>query len=132
MTNGEVLYPTLRNFTPHPVAVYDHENNFIASFESEGSARLVESKYWAGIWFTVKDKAGRVISEDRGIPLVKKKYTEVENLPAPEEGVIYIVSFLVLDALRSTRDDLIAPDTGPDSSIRDEDGRIIGIRQFQV
>ncbi|RLI31246.1 hypothetical protein DRO48_01235 [Candidatus Bathyarchaeota archaeon] len=54
-----------------------------------------------------------------------------EDLPEPQEGVFYIVSSMVAEAL-SWRKDLLAPDTSPASAVRDEQGRIVGIRRFQV
>lgn len=68
----------------------------------------------------------RVISQDLG---------DVENLPTPAPGVAYIVSALVLSALKDERAqglsnragvDVFAPDTGPDA-IR-ENGQIKAVR----
>lgn len=51
------------------------------------------------------------------------------GLPAPQNGVILLVSLMVLAALAgSGRTDVFAPDTGPDSVIRDANGRIIGVQ----
>jgi hypothetical protein len=63
------------------------------------------------------------------------KIVDVENLPPPEEGTVYVVSTFVLLALKEKgieRKDLLSPDTNPDSVIRDKDGKIIGIKYFQV
>src|SRR5690606_32558987 len=64
-----------------------------------------------------------------GVPVVRTRYGEVEDLPAPRGGVQYIVSSLVRNAATG-RTDLISPDTGPESAIRDDDGRIVAVRRF--
>ena len=58
------------------------------------------------------------------IPVVATKYGEVEGVPAPQEGVIYITSSLV--AGRVKRADVVAPDTGP-TAIRNEQKQIVAV-----
>ena len=55
-------------------------------------------------------------------------YGEVENLPAPEEGVIYIVSAMVLSRAPD-RHDVVAPATGHPACVR-ENGRIVSVPGF--
>ena len=55
---------------------------------------------------------------------------DVDGLPDLQPGVLLVVSALVRAALPS-RDDLIGPDTSPQGAVRDQDGRIIGVRGFQ-
>jgi len=43
----------------------------------------------------------------------------------------YIVSSLVAQALAGKRNDLLAPDTSPQGVVRDEEGRIVGVKRFQ-
>jgi len=68
--------------------------------------------------------------------VVKNVYDEVEGLPRPKDfDVMYIVSILTQQALKAkdiNRIDVITPDTGPDSVIRNKNGDIIGVRRFQV
>jgi hypothetical protein len=53
----------------------------------------------------------------------------VDGIPATAEGVTYIVSGMVLDALAGSRlADVVAPDTGADA-IR-ENGQIVAVRGF--
>lgn len=53
----------------------------------------------------------------------------VEGIPAPLDGVTFIVSGMVLDALAGSRlADVVAPDTGSDA-IR-ENGQIVAVRGF--
>ena len=51
---------------------------------------------------------------------------EIEGLPAPEAGKIFIVSGMVFSA--TNRGDVIAPNTN--RSMRDENGKIIGVPGF--
>ncbi len=65
-----------------------------------------------------------------GVRLRAQLKGQVSGLPAPTEGVTYIVSGMVLDALGgSRRGDVVAPDTGPDA-VRDSNGHITAVRGF--
>jgi hypothetical protein len=69
------------------------------------------------------------------IPVRRITYGDVENLLPPEEGTIYIVSTLVILALREKgvmRVDLLSPDTNTDSVIRDKDGRVLGVKYLRT
>jgi len=64
-----------------------------------------------------------------GVRLRQSVKGMVEGIPAPAEGVTYIVSGMVLDALAGARlADVVAPDTGADA-IR-ENGQIVAVRGF--
>ena len=57
-------------------------------------------------------------------------YGEIENLPEPEEGTIYIVSALVLAAAKEKgRTDVVAPATGYPDCVR-ENGFIVSVPGF--
>ncbi len=70
-----------------------------------------------------KKKIGSTMS----IPIYEQKFGEIFDLPEKTEGVTYIVSSLVLLAA-SGRDDLVAPDTSPESAIRGENGQIEAVQ----
>jgi hypothetical protein len=72
-----------------------------------------------------------VVGEVNGIEVVKSTFGSVTGLPEPAEDTIYIVSLLVLQALKGQRTDVVGPDTGPESAVRDADGRIVGVKRFQ-
>lgn len=95
----------LRNFTPHTISLNDG-----TSFPSEGLARV-------GNTFTSFDENG----------VCRVEYGEVEGLPEPEDGVLLIVSAMVLAA--SDRPDLVAPATGHPDCVRNE-GRIVSVPGF--
>ena len=61
-----------------------------------------------------------------GIPTLQQSFGAVEGLPDPRDGVALIVSALVLSALAGSRNDVFAPDTGPDA-IR-ENGQIVAVK----
>jgi len=103
-----------RNFTPHAIVLNSgevFESEGIARFESEGIARVSAS-------FTQFDE-NKVCSQ---------KFGEVEGLPEKEEGVLIIVSSLVMQA--SYRDDLVAPATGHPECVRNEKGQIVSVPGF--
>lgn len=63
--------------------------------------------------------------------IVTTKLGDVEGLPEVIPGKLLIVSALVKSAA-SNRDDLVGPDTSPTGAIRDDLGRIIGVRGITV
>ncbi|MEM5852921.1 MAG: hypothetical protein QW228_00920 [Candidatus Aenigmatarchaeota archaeon] len=105
----------LVNLTPHPIVV------------KIGSSQIVIPP--SGKIARVKVDQ-QIVGEIDGIPLVKNIYGDIEGLPSPEDGVIYIVSTLVLNAVKD-RDDVVAPDTST-GVIRDNHGNIIAITRFVV
>lgn len=105
------------NLTPHTFNILNEAGEILLSLPSEGEVRVSE------------EVAGQKYID--GILVVNKAYGQVE-LPPVKSGVTYIVSRIVRDAVPVTlRDDLLVPDTGPDSVVRDESGRIIGVRRLQ-
>ncbi len=74
----------------------------------------------------------RIEGEINGIPLARTRFGKVEGLPEPKKDTIYVVSFPVLQYLCGTREDVVAPDTSPDSVIRDGKGQIIGVRRLHT
>ena len=107
------------NLTAHSINVVLGEQNI--AYPSEGLARVK----------TEEKETGRI----NGIPVVKTVYTDVEGLPEPEENTVYLVSTLVLQALKANginRPDCLAPNTGISGAIRDEQGRIVGVKGFQT
>lgn len=111
---------TFVNLTPHKIVVFTDSGNLV--IEPSGMvARSVPSQTVVGIV--------------NGISVVKTVFGEVEGLPSPKRGVVYIVSTLVLQALKDrgiVRNDVVAPDTSPQSVVRDDAGNIVGVRRFQV
>ena len=69
--------------------------------------------------FMVQDVDGWDIT----VPITATKFGEVEGLPEPQDGIIYIVSNLVAQAVPDREDVFF-----PDDIVRDEHGNVIGCR----
>lgn len=107
------------NLTAHSINVILGEQNI--AYPSEGLARVKTEE--------------KIIGTVDGIPVVKTVYTTVEGLPDMQEDTVYLVSTLVLQALKANgvcRPDCLAPNTGLSGAIRDDQGRIVGVRGFQT
>ena len=102
-----------KNLTPHALNVLG-VNGEEAIFLPEGAPARVAVK--------------TVTREDlAGFRLQAQEFGQVEGLPEPQEGTIYIVSAIVLAQCKG-RPDVVAPDTGKDA-IR-KDGQIVAVRGF--
>lgn len=111
----------IRNLTQHIICICDDVGRIIGELYPYGDvARVAEIpgtqlhlKYYTGdeIFYTARE------------------WGEVENLPKPEKGVIFIVSRLVAQQCIG-RSDIFSPGTGlRDGPVR-ENGKIIGVRKF--
>lgn len=107
---------TFRNFTPHEIIVIGSDQEVLRRYLSEGSVRVEEKSEHDGI--------------NDGIQIVRTTYGNAVGLPPPTEGAMFIVSQPVLLACPD-RTDLVAPDTGSESVVRDPKGTIIGVRRFR-
>lgn len=100
------------NLTPHAINFCDSEGKTVLTVNPSGSLARVSCK-------------SMTIGEVDGIPVTTNSYGEVEGLPAPEEGVIYLVSSLVASRVPE-RDDVFIPN----DSVRDSQGRIVGCKSL--
>ncbi len=96
------------NLTPHAVRLNDG-----TEFPPSGVVARVSSSFSS-------------FDEDGVASVV---YGEAEGLPDPQEGVLYIVSAMVLSAMAGRRSDLVAPATGHPDTVRVE-GRIQSVPGF--
>lgn len=99
------------NYTPHTVNIIDQEGNQIQDFPSQGEARCQQTT-----------KAVGVIGS---VPITSTTFGEVTGLPKETEGIYYIVSRLIRQALPQRMDLLV-----PNDMVRDETGKIIGCRSL--
>lgn len=60
----------------------------------------------------------------------RQSFGDVSGIPAPQAGVLYIVSGMVFDA--TDRVDVVAPATGHPQCIRNEKGQIVSVPAFIV
>lgn len=108
----------LVNLTPHPITIVLKDGRKV-TLPSEGVVRVRE----------LREDAGDIEFEGGTVPLCRKFLSDIEWLPEPKEGVIYIVSLLAAQkAWQLGRADVVAPG----DYIRDEEGRIIAIASLQV
>ena len=111
----------VRNMTPHAIVLRTPERDYVFPPDPAGPARVATNTEpcvapWGSTW-----------------PVVVTNLGEVENLPDADGKTIYLVSRIVLDALKGSpfwRRDVLCPDTGPDSAIRDADGKIAAVKRF--
>lgn len=110
------------NLTPHTVNVVDDLGNTIISIASSGNVSRVTTQQ-------------TVVGNIAGIDIVRTVFGDVDGLPDPQPDTVYVVSTLVLQALKDSgisRSDVVAPDTSPQSVVRNTDGQIVGVKRFQV
>ena len=105
------------NLTPHEVRIFDDNGNEILCIPPSGQVARIKTEQ-------------TVIGYINGVPVVKTVFREVLNLPEPKPNTIFIVSSLVAQAVPH-RKDIVAPDTSPQSAVRDATGNIIGVKRFQ-
>lgn len=107
------------NLTQHTINVISEGNE--TAYPSQGLARVKTEE--------------KEICKINDIPVIKTVYTTVEGLPDQQENTVYLVSTLVLQALKANgieRPDCLAPNTGLSGAIRDDQGRIVAVRGFQT
>ena len=93
------------NLTPHLVRLNSGEE-----YPASGKVARVSCSY----------------SEQDGRGVCRAIFGEVSDLPAPVDGVLYIVSGMVASAVPG-RDDVVAPATGHPDAIRNEKGHIVSV-----
>jgi len=102
------------NLTPHKVIVCLSDGSQKV-FEPSGSVARVNQEMIS-------------LGAIDGIPVSASKFSNVVGVPDPVQDTYYIVSALVLNAVK--RDDLVSPDTSPSGAVRDANGQIIGVKGF--
>ena len=125
------------NLTPHKIVFrgeYDPLPGRASTLEIEPSGQIarVSMEYAEAEQIHVEDGSffgaeGGVHAKIEHVDTVRVSYGEIEGLPEPADGTIYIVSAIVAQA--AMRADVLSPDTGP-TAIRDENGQIQAVRRF--
>lgn len=105
------------NLTPHTVNVELADGRKFAFEPTKPSARM-----------DVTTASVEFANFESEVPVVQSLFGEVQDLPAPTEGVAYIVSTMI--AQKVLRPDVVSPDTGK-TAIRNEAGQIVAVRAFQ-
>jgi hypothetical protein len=96
------------NCTPHTINIKREDDSFL-KVPPSGTIARVSSKQ-------------SIAERLNGFVVYNTKFGEVENLPDPEEGTIYLVSRVLLTSLNGSRSDCFSPG----NLLRDEKGQPIG------
>ena len=97
------------NLTPHDINVVLADGS-VRTFPRSGAEARATPERTAGV-------------EVDGMPSVTVTLGDVTGLPEPVEGVVYLVSMVIVDKLPE-REDIFAPG----ELVRDPSGRVIGCR----
>ena len=137
------------NLTPHEIVVFDEkgEKEILRIPPSGKVARVKSEQINTGIEINGVPVVKTIFGEITGLPVVcencktkpdkcplsvdREKIRPKDFCEFQESKKYFIVSTLITQATKK-RKDVIAPDTSPESVIRDEKGRIIGIKRFQI
>ena len=105
------------NLTPHQIRVVNpHDTDEVKTYPPSGVVCKV-------------DLSAKQVDTVDGIPVYYTEYEGITNLPEAQDGVIYLVSRMVLEFLEGERQDVIAPG----NAIRDQHTRkVIGCRGFSA
>ena len=104
------------NLTPHSISFVDPNGNPVLTVEPSGTLARVSTK----IVQTGQRRFGDMV-----LPVTETEFGEVEGLPDPEKGTVYLVSSLVAQRCKGRGDVFI-----PNESVRDSEGRIVGCRSL--
>lgn len=100
----------LVNLTPHDINLINEA----------GEPVLVKASGVLARCKVTTEKVGTI----NGIKVNVSHFGDIEGLPEPEEGKIFIVSAMILTALNGTRPDVL----GVSEYIRDDEGKIVGAK----
>lgn len=113
--------PKFVNLTPHALSLYTTEG----VRDIPASGRLCRVK--------TRPEFLQVVD---GMPVYTDAFDGIEDLPDPEVGIVFLVSGLVLTAMKDAgikRSDVLAPGTGPlDGAIRDHTNRVTGVTRLKA
>lgn len=104
---------TFINVTPHALNIVANDGT-VVEIKSSGLARCAQTVATVGC----------VVLDGHDVDVTSVQLGAVEGLPDAQDGVAYIVSRPVAEALKGSRDDLYIPGLG----VRDKDGKIIGCK----
>jgi hypothetical protein len=103
----------IKNLTPHTLNI----------ISADGTSRSIEPTGTVARCSQVPTPAG----DHDGVSLTHVRYGDVTDLPAPVDGVLYVVSALVRSA-RPNRTDVASPG----DLVRNDSGQVIGCRNLVV
>ena len=114
----------LVNLTPHPIRIYSEGTPDRVENPDDGVLLILEpSGEFARLSESVTGEE-TVVTEEAEIPVSLVSYAEVEGLPEPQQGIVYIVPLMT--ALAAGRDALLVPY----EQVRNPDGTVVGCRRL--
>lgn len=107
---------TIINLTPHAVNIVDSNDAITTTIPASGNVARCSQTI---------SIVGSVTLGSVAIPISSSSYGEVVDLPAPQDGVYYVVSRLVMSACPARQDLLV-----PNDLVRNDAGQVIGCRSL--
>lgn len=122
------MKPTLINLCPHPISystVIEGRPQMVTLDPSPTPCRVQTESHDTGL-----------LPGDHPIIVQCQTYGRVTGLPDPRPHTYYVVSGIVLAALKERgveRPDILSPATGPrDNALRDGSGNVVAVAKFNV
>lgn len=102
---------TFINCTPHPINLVGQDGSVNTLPKGEVVPRLSQSN--------------KIVDVVDGVSITETQFGDIQDMPEPKDGVLYIVSRLVLSAAKG-RNDLVVPN----ELVRDDNGNIVGCKSL--
>lgn len=119
------MFPILSEESETAISLYNLTQHSIRLYRPDGTALdLPPSGKVARV-----ASAPEILGEIEGVPVLYTTYGQVLNLPDPQEGVMYITSWMVAEVVK--RADVVSPDTSPQSAVRDKRGKLLGVKALR-
>lgn len=115
-TTNNTANTQIVNLTPHAVNIVDNSDSVVTTIPASGNVARCSQTI---------DIVGALTLDSVVIPISASSYGEVVDLPAPQVGVYYIVSRLVMSACPARQDLLV-----PNDLVRNDAGQVIGCRSL--
>lgn len=113
------------NLTPNPIILeLEDGQRFSVPGGTPDNVRAARVKFKS-----TPSERGAVTLAGSTIARVRRRIQDRPRIPPPVPGVIYLASYVTLDAA-ARRSDLLAPDTSIAYGLRDDSGRLIGTRRL--
>lgn len=111
----------LVNLTPYPIILYGAEG--VSTLNPSGQVVTIAASQ-------------ETVDTVEGVAVIRDVFYGIHQIPEPEDGTIYLVSSLVLAALRdagSTRTDVLCAATGRrDGAVLGARGEILGVTRLRA
>src|SRR5690606_38658524 len=114
------------NLTPHPVRIYGEDTpDQVEDLDHGVVLALPPSGQFARLGESVTGADTLVTEEGAEIPVALVSYAEIEGLPEPQQGTVFVVPLMTALAA-ARRDDLLVPY----EQVRNQEGTVVGCRRL--